>query len=423
MPDRHSLLLRQLRRHFSDSQTPPAEWDRFLKAVDEAYRQSDRERRMLERTLDLSSQELLQANSQMRAMFQAFPDLFFHVDRDGTILESRGGTDTDLYVTAEKTIGKRIQSIPSPEVGRKFDEAMRRAKAQRSLVEIQYALEIGGRFRHFEARCVPLHNDHVIIIVRDRTNLRETEMALRGAKEHAEAADQAKSQFLANMSHELRTPLNSVIGFANLLLRRCSDRLHDPEMDYLNRIAQNGKQLLWLINDLLDLSKVEAGKLDLRVEEVDVSKLLQEIESSIQPLVESGKNRLSVRIARDINTVPTDAVRLRQILMNLLSNASKFTQDGEISVDVSIVGGAIQFCVGDTGIGMTKEQRSKLFRPFAQADASTTRRYGGTGLGLTISLKLTRLLGGKLEVESEPGVGSTFCLELPLEIKAPALPD
>ena len=245
-----------------------------------------------------------------------------------------------------------------------------------------------------------------------------------------EDADRHKTEFLANMCHELRTPLNAIIGYSEMLQEDAADLGAEQFTDDLKKINAAGKHLLALINDVLDLSKIEAGKMELYLETFDVAGLVRDIAAVIQPLVEKNANRLEVRCPDEIGPMRADLTKVRQALFNLLSNACKFTERGTITLAVTRETGGGQdsmvFAVSDTGIGMTPEQLARLFEAFTQADASTTRKYGGTGLGLAISRRFCRMMGGDVTVESEPGQGSTFTIRLPAEVaeavEAPARP-
>jgi len=239
---------------------------------------------------------------------------------------------------------------------------------------------------------------------------------LRIAKEAAEDANHAKSAFLANMSHELRTPLNAIIGYSEILQEEASSRPPQELVADLKKIHGAGRHLLALINDVLDLSKIESGKLELVIEEFETARLLEDVEATIRPLVAKNNNRLLVRGGAEVGRMRADVTRVRQVLFNLLSNAAKFTESGTIHLEASREGDRVFFRVGDTGIGMTPEQQARVFDDFVQADASTSRRYGGTGLGLSISRRFCRMLGGDLVVESEPGRGSIFTVSLPVEL-------
>ncbi len=238
------------------------------------------------------------------------------------------------------------------------------------------------------------------------------------AKEVAEAANRAKSQFLANMSHELRTPLIAIIGYAEMLAEDAQDEGLAAFVPDLERIGRAGKHLLGLINDILDLSKIEAGKMDLYWEMVDVRGLVDEVTATIRPIAEKNENELVLRLGEDTGALRADVTKLRQILFNLLSNACKFTERGVVSLEVAreVRGGTehVRFAVRDTGVGMSEQAAEKLFQPFTQADASTTRKYGGTGLGLSISKRFAEMMGGTISVKSSPGRGSTFVVHLPI---------
>jgi len=254
---------------------------------------------------------------------------------------------------------------------------------------------------------------------------RENSREVRAAKEEAEraraeaeAASRTKSSFLANMSHELRTPLNAIIGYSEILVEDANDRGDDTSVDDLQKIQGAGKHLLGLINGILDLSKIEAGRMDIYLEQIYLTKLADEVRTIVEPLVVKNASKLVIVCPPDIGLIRTDMTKLKQALINLLSNAAKFTKDGTVTLAVSRddSGGGpsrISFAVSDSGIGMTEEQLGRLFQAFTQADSSTTRNYGGTGLGLTITRHFATMLGGTINVTSKPGEGSIFTMVLP----------
>ncbi|GGC85524.1 hypothetical protein GCM10010994_49270 [Chelatococcus reniformis] len=254
-----------------------------------------------------------------------------------------------------------------------------------------------------------------------RDNAREIHTArdeAERARAAAEEASRTKSSFLANMSHELRTPLNAIIGYSEILLEDAVDRGDEDSQPDLRKIQTAGKHLLGLINDILDLSKIEAGRLDIYLEDVDVQKLVGDVSTLVQPLMQANQNRLVIDCPADIGAMSTDLTKVRQSLLNLLSNAAKFTKAGDVKLDVTAEPGPdgvrrIRFAVTDSGIGMSEEQMGRLFQAFTQADSSTTRNYGGTGLGLTITKHFCVMLGGSIDVTSVPGTGSTFTIVLP----------
>ena len=241
------------------------------------------------------------------------------------------------------------------------------------------------------------------------------------ARQQAEGANRTKSSFLASMSHELRTPLTAIIGFSEMLLSDAQADGRTEAADDLQRIMDSAKHLLHLINEILDLSKIEAQKMELHLERFEVANIIREVGNTITPLVKKNSNRLVVTTGPDLGSIQADLTKLRQSLLNLLSNANKFTDKGEVRLHVERFardGAAfIRFAVGDTGIGMTPVQLGKLFQAFQQADSSTSRKYGGTGLGLVITRKFCELMGGGVNVTSELGKGSTFTIELPAEVR------
>ena len=229
-------------------------------------------------------------------------------------------------------------------------------------------------------------------------------------------ASQNKSQFVSSVSHELRTPLNAIIGLTEMMVTNAARFGTEKAAEPLQRVHRAGTHLLGLINQVLDLSKIEAGKLELNPQTVQLAPLIDEVIGTARQLAQQNKNRLVVEAPDDLGTLTVDPMRLRQILLNLLSNACKFTKDGEVKLQAHRVGNGrhwVELSVSDTGIGMTAEQQAKLFEEFTQADATTAQRFGGTGLGLAITRKLARMMGGDVTVTSEPGKGSVFTVRLP----------
>lgn len=281
----------------------------------------------------------------------------------------------------------------------------------------------GRERRHFDAKITPVKNrrgeiTHFVSVKRDITERLDSQAeliqandALQRARDAAVTANKAKSDFLANMSHELRTPLNAIIGYSELLAEDLAD--DEQASKDLGRIIAAARHLLSLINEVLDLAKIEARKVTIHVEEVFVRDVVDEAIAEVRPLAERNSNRLEV-IAKDApQTIRTDPLRMRQVLTNLLSNACKFTEGGDVTLEVRTRDADIELIVRDTGIGISSENQATLFQPFVQADSSDDRRYGGTGLGLAITAQLCALLGGGISLQSELGVGSTFTVTLP----------
>ena len=250
------------------------------------------------------------------------------------------------------------------------------------------------------------------------TARKEAEEELAVAKDLAEQANHAKRAFLANMSHELRTPMNAILGYSEMLIEEAEDLEQEDFIPDLKKINQAGKHLLALINDVLDLSKIESGKMDAFAEEIDLHILIDEVSATVHPLLERNKNSLVIERGKELGMAYQDMIKLSQILLNLLSNAAKFTHEGTITLHVNnteeVGVNWLTFAVSDTGIGIAEDKIEHVFEEFAQADDSTTRDYGGTGLGLAISKRFCKLLGGDLTVQSGIGEGSTFTIRVPV---------
>jgi len=267
-------------------------------------------------------------------------------------------------------------------------------------------------------------NEMLAQIEEHQNEIQEVNEQLVQSEQRARAGTQAKSQFLANMSHELRTPLNAIIGYSEMLEEEAQDSGQESSIPDLKKINRAGRHLLELINDVLDLSKIEAGKMELYLETFDIPNLLEDVRATVQLLVQKNSNAIEVRCLADLGAMKADMTKVRHALFNLLSNASKFTKNGKITLEAaretsSSDGDWVIFRVSDTGIGMTPEQQARVFEAFAQAEASTMRDFGGTGLGLAITKNFCRMMGGDVTLTSEPGKGSIFTIRLPIEVREP----
>jgi signal transduction histidine kinase/FixJ family two-component response regulator len=316
-----------------------------------------------------------------------------------------------LAVSLNKNYGIRAKKFYGDEIGRLIDGF------NTMLSEIQDG-----------DRALQLANDELKVrteeLEEEITHRKRTQEELLKAKHAAEEASRAKSAFLANMSHELRTPLNAIIGYSEMLEEENHDSGKTENVKDLQRIQSAGKHLLSLINDVLDLSKIEAGKMGLNLEHFELEPMIDEIVTTLKPAAEKNANQLQIHLSEDLGTIHADITKVRQILLNLLSNACKFTDHGQIDLRVhrrSVHGKEwIRFAVIDTGIGITPEQQWNLFQEFAQADGSIARKYGGTGLGLAISSRFVEMMHGHIGVESQPGTGSTFTVDIPAHVAAEA---
>ncbi len=336
--------------------------------------------------------------------------------------------------TQDEVEGKDIRFLRGPETDPAGLDEIRAAFREKRDASVELIGYRKGRQPFWAGLSVsPVRDDsgrvtHFVGVMTDVTERRLAEEELQQAKAAAEASNRSKSTFLANMSHELRTPLNAIMGYSEMLKEEAEDDGRADMIPDLDKIHGAGKHLLGLINDILDLSKIEAGKMDLYLEDFQVADLITGVVDTIRPLAEKNGDALEIRCADDLGSMRSDLTKIRQALLNLLSNAIKFTERGTVRLEASLERRDerdwVVISVIDTGIGMTAEQLAKLFQPFSQADASTTRKYGGTGLGLTITRRFCQLMGGDVTVGSDPGRGSTFTIRLPARAPdhAPALP-
>jgi signal transduction histidine kinase/DNA-binding response OmpR family regulator len=427
----HRLLRRQLRKYLGVEDDLPEPMSRFIAAVDAAYADFDSDRALLERSLELSSKELSDARDQatearrrLADALESISEGFFLYDADDRMVlcnsryrELFPGM-ADVYqpgLPFEQMLRKVVERAIVSDAVHRPEEWIARRLAQHRDPGGPFLLESDGRWIQVSER--KTHDGGTVGVFTDVTELKRREQELAATRDQAMQATQAKSQFLANMSHELRTPLNAIIGYSEMLQEEAEELGQDRFLPDLMKIREAGKHLLSLINDVLDLSKIEAGKMDVLVEEFEVAGLIEQVQSVIESLIAKNANVLEVVYAPNLGTIRSDQTKLRQSLLNLLSNAAKFTKGGRITLSARRMpdpeGDRLHFVVSDTGIGMAPEQLQGLFQAFSQARSSTSRDYGGTGLGLAITRHFCRMLGGDVAVESAPGEGSTFTLTLP----------
>jgi PAS domain S-box-containing protein len=367
------------------------------------------------RALQESEARLRAAEAEQRALIEAMRDVVIVFDADGRYVKIPPTAPELLYRPSQDLIGKRVHDVSPPETADAFLAAIRQALATRDAVRLEYSLPIAERGVWFSAVLSPMSTDQVVCVARNVTAAREQQEALIAARDEAEAASKAKSEFLAQMSHELRTPLNAVIGFANVLRKNRNDTMEHRELEYVERIRDNGRNLLAILDDILDIAKLEAGRVEIHPGPVDLAALLREVVA----LLGGDPDGDAVSFVLDAPALDaalvTDRARLRQVVVNLVGNAMKFTPAGTITLRILRcpgTGAPLAIEVADTGIGIPPERLEAVFQPFEQADNSTARRHGGTGLGLAIARKLCETLGFTLTATSEPGVGSTFRIGL-----------
>lgn len=365
-------------------------------------------------------EELLESELRFRTIVEMAPDAIFIADQKGNFIEVNEAACKQLKYAREQLLALRVFDIISPSIAYRASWRLENLENGDNSYESWHVQSDGNQLPvELNIRKITLNGSPAMLgIARDITERKQVEMALREAKEEAEAATEAKSEFLANMSHEIRTPLNAVIGLTELL---CRSDLSEEQRDYIETIKSSGNSLLSVINDILDFSKIDSGKIELESQPFGIEGCVGESLDLIA--IEASKKGL--HLGYSINpevpgTVIGDPTRLRQILINLLGNAVKFTDKGEVVVEISarVLSGnnyEAHFAIKDTGIGIPEERIGQLFQPFSQVDASTTRRYGGTGLGLAISKRLVEMMGGRIWAESEVGKGSTFHFIIPIE--------
>jgi two-component system, sensor histidine kinase and response regulator len=369
------------------------------------------------------------SEERLRLIINTAMDAVITMNAEGLITNWNSEAEKMFGWSSQEALGRRLSETIMPqrfreEHGKSLQRFLRTAEEPtlRQRRETTALHRDGHEFPAEVATSPVKFGDQWIFssFMRDITEHKQAQEELFNAKRVAEDANRAKSIFLANMSHELRTPLNAIIGYSEILEEETRELGKAAVVQDLQKIQSAGKHLLALINDILDLSKIEAGKMALSVEAFDVAQVIREIANTIQPAVAKNANTLDVDVEKNVGEMRADLTKVRQVLLNLLSNSCKFTDHGTISLKVKreTIDGRdwLQFEIRDSGIGMTPAQKENLFREFSQADASIAKKYGGTGLGLAISHRFVQMMRGTVSVESQPGRGSTFTMRLPADV-------
>ena len=386
----------------------------------------------VQRQLEDSGKELEASRKRIDSILHASPDAIVVIDPKGEIVLANQSTTRAFGYTSYELIGHKVNKLMPDAIAAEHDQYLER---------LEWGREphlIGKGIREVEARrrdgtvfpadltlaMVDTEGGRLYVgILRDITQRKSMEREILEAMQRAEEANEAKSAFLANMSHELRTPMNAIIGYAEILREDAEDEGNDDVIPDLDKIITAGKHLLALINDVLDLSKIESGKMELYLEDFAVADTVNEVASTVQSLVAKNNNQLDILLEDGLGDMRADMTKVRQMLFNLVSNAAKFTHEGTVTIDVAsrddASGRRIMMHVRDTGIGIPVNKLEHIFEEFTQADDSTTRNYGGTGLGLSLVRRFAEMMGGSISVESIEGEGSTFTIDLPANVTDP----
>lgn len=408
MEPMHALLKRQLRRCFGDQFHPPREWEEFIGMVNAAYQESDADRAMLERALELSSQELFQANSEMRAIFQAIPDLLFRLDGNGIILGYEAGGTTHFFLHPQELLGKRIQDIPLKNVGDKFGEAIQTCKTG-SAANIEYSLFMQGQRHFYEARLLPLPEDQIIVIIRNITARALAEMEREAMIKELETKNTELERFTYTVSHDLKSPLITIAGFVGFLEKDArAGNLEQVKEDvaFINDAVSKMQRLL---SELLELSRI--GRMMNPSVETAFDSIIHEAIELVRGRIEARGVR--VEIAPNLPTVYGDRARLVEVMQNLVDNACKFMGEQphpRIQIGARQDEAGPVFYVRDNGIGIDPPYQDKVFGLFEKLDPTSD----GTGIGLALVKRIVETHGGKTWVESAgKDSGTTFYFTLP----------
>ncbi len=363
---------------------------------------------------------LKESESKKLALLKIIPDIIYVINMKGELLDIYIDTPSNLSLPPDKMLGKNLTDIFPRKLHKRFMKAIDRVFTTREINSFEYSFERNGEMVFEEARFIVSGQDEMLLIIRDITTLKRSEIELKKAWREAQKANTAKSVFLANMSHEIRTPINAIIGFTELLGKEIKDSNLGT---YISSIKSSSKTLLSLIEDILDLSKIEAGEISLNVELVSLRAIIKEIKSIFWLKMQQKGLKFEISIPSSLpDNLYLDEVRIRQALINLVGNAFKFTETGEIHVDIfatkQVSAGDVNYLdlrinVTDTGIGIAPEFQEQIFEAFKQQDEQDSRKYGGTGLGLAISRRWVELMDGEISLKSKPGKGSTFSIKLP----------
>lgn len=369
---------------------------------------------------------LAASEAELRALFASMNDVVLVIDRNGIYRKIAPTNPYLLYKPPEELLGKTLRDVFPPERAETFIDTIRQVIETQQTAHIEYELVIDDRVVWFDASISPMDVDNTLWMARDITDRKRAEERLQRLNEEleqrvterteelaaamskAQESDRLKSAFLATMSHELRTPLNSIIGFTGVILQGLAGPLNEEQTKQLNMTRDSARHLLALINDVLDISKIEAGQLEIVKRPFDMRQAIESVLRVVQPLAEKKNLHIETFLESDIGIINNDRRRVEQVLINLINNAIKFSEHGDVNIECQIRDGWLETSVRDQGIGIKPDDMHRLFKPFQQIDTGLARSHEGTGLGLAICTRLVTAMGGEITVESQWGVGSTF---------------
>lgn len=415
MKNLHSLFKRQLKRcfHQDNINLPTKEWENLIEAINKAYYQFDEDRKMLERSLELSSQELLQSNSEMQTVFRAFPDLFFRLQEDGTIVDYKIEKEADIYPLLGEVKGKCIYNLPSKEIGIKFQKAVEELKKVKSRVRIEYFIIINGKKCFYEARLLPLLEKQIIVIVRDITDRKKAEEELRKYAAQLEFSNQELKDFAYVASHDLQEPLRKIQAFSNRLKDKYSTVLGESGNDYLSRMQNAAERMQSLILDLLAYSRVTTKGQPFIPTDLNV--IIKQVLSDLEVRIEQVEAKIELG---HLLIIDADPVQMRQLFQNLISNALKFHRKNvppviKIYCQNFSTQNSCQITVEDNGIGFEEQYLERIFAVFQRLHGHS--EYEGSGVGLAICRKIVGRHKGTITAKSILGQGSRFIVSLAIK--------
>lgn len=418
----HSLLKRQLRKFLKDPATASAEWAALITAVDEAYHQFDDDRRMLERSLELSSQELLQSNAEIRSVYEALPDIILRVSQDGTIQHYKPGHQSEPWCLNQDVTGCRLQDVMCPEAGARAQAALAQSQQSRTLQSFEYSVRQQREEYFYEARLQPLGSGQMIVIIRNVTERRKAEAELREFTDKLRRSNQELQNFAHIVSHDLQEPLRKVATFGSRLQTKFQTAIGDEGADYLQRMQNAAVRMQQLITDLLAFSRVTTRAQPFVP--VDLNQIASEVLSDLEIRIDQTSARVE---CSGLPVIEADASQMRQLLQNLVGNALKFHHPEvapvvQISAQECLEAGR-KYCrltVSDNGIGFEEKYLDRIFEIFQRLHGRS--HYEGTGIGLAICRKIAERHGGHITASSQPGQGASFQVLLPLQQEAADAP-